>query len=152
MAEDNVLTEPAVAKDNYLGDPNVVEWLLRNYANNCIQRRTQMLDQRIQSAEMDVADAVKLAGVFLGQDPAYPPMENWNRPGVLDQWLLQELPLPPSEPVNVVRTCLVNFLLKMYKTMADFENTPEEFHADMVNGLVEEFTNLLIGNPDWNAE
>lgn len=27
--------------ENYLGDPKVVEWLLRDYANQCIQRRSQ---------------------------------------------------------------------------------------------------------------
>jgi hypothetical protein len=88
--------------ENYLGDPSVIQWLLRNYANTCLQRRSQILEgvegyspewgvKTKESAQADSDDARRLADVFLGKNKIFTPIAGFNRPGVIDRWLVDEL-------------------------------------------------------------
>lgn len=142
-----------VESDGYLGDPSVVERLLRNYANNCIQRRSQMSDDRTEAARIDVLYANDMANILLGKNADYPPLENWNKPGVLDRWIIDEFH-PPKEmmgsPEDVVTCAIVTFLMHMYKLMLAIEDQPDDMAQMSVDALVQQFTWLLIGNPEWN--
>jgi|ERR1035437_79796 hypothetical protein len=139
--------------ENYLGDPKVVEWLLRNYSNQCIQRRSQMLDDRMGSAQLDVDDAKKVADILLGKNESFKPIESWNKPGVIDRWLVDEFQ-PPKEmmgsPESVVECAIVTFLMHMYKLMVAIEDMPDDDAQMSVDALVQQFTWLLMGSPEWN--
>jgi hypothetical protein len=139
--------------ENYLGDPKVVEWLLRNYSNQCIQRRSQMLDDRMGSAQLDVDDAKKVADILLGKNESFKPIESWNKPGVIDLWLVDEFQ-PPKEmmgsPESVVECAIVTFLMHMYKLMVAIEDMPDDDAQMSVDALVQQFTWLLMGSPEWN--
>lgn len=63
---------------NYLGDPDVVEGVIRQFI-------TALIDNWKSAADADVAAAADLAAVerfakiMAGEDAAYPPVEDWNR-------------------------------------------------------------------------
>ena len=145
---------PTIA-ENYLGDPAVVEWLLRNYSNQCIQRRAGMMDKRAASATMDVADAAKIADILLGKNPDYAPIKNWNKAGVIDRWMVDEFRKVELEVVGAtaeerVRNVVVNFLCQMYDLMVAIENLPDDDAQMSVDALVQQFVMLLVGIPEWN--
>jgi hypothetical protein len=141
--------------ENYLGDPAVVEWLLRNYSNQCIQRRAGMMDKRVESATMDVADAAKIADILLGKNPDYAPIKNWNKAGVIDRWMVDEFHKVKMEVVGAtaeerVRNVVVNFLCQMYDLIVAIENQPDDMAQMSVDALVQMFTWLIMGIPEWN--
>src|ERR1039458_673848 len=141
--------------ENYLGDPAVVEWLLRNYSNQRIQRRAGMMDKRVESATMDVADAAKIADILLGKNPDYAPIKNWNKAGVIDRWMVDEFHKVKMEVVGAtaeerVRNVVINFLCQMYDLIVAIENQPDDMAQMSVDALVQMFTWLLLGYPEWN--
>jgi hypothetical protein len=141
--------------ENYLGDPAVVEWLLRNYANQCIQRRAGMMDKRAESATMDVADAAKIADILVGKNPDYAPIKNWNKAGVIDRWMVDEfrkveLEVGGATAEERIRNVVVNFLCQMYDLMVAIENLPDDDAQMSVDALVQQFTWLIMGIPEWN--
>ena len=158
----------AASKDNYLGDPQVIGFLLRNYANTCLQRRSQILAdvtedspewpiKRTESAQADYDDARRLADVFLGKNKIFNPIPAFNRPGVIDRWLVDELHVAGDSPEEVVNRAVVIFLLKFYDMVNIIAATPENEDTDktnqmMIDGLMQKFTKLILGIPDWNKE
>ena len=122
--------------ENYLGDPKVIEWLLRNYVNNCFERCAQMKDDRLEAARIDVVYAKDVANILLGKNADYPPVEGWNRPGVIDRWLVDEFHLPAENaatPEDAVVCIIVTFLLYMYDLSAAIEKLPDEDAQMSVN-------------------
>jgi hypothetical protein len=137
--------------ENYLGDPKVVDRLLRDYANSCIQRWLAMED-RNESARLDVEDAAGLVAIFLGNNPQFPPIANWNKAGVIDRWLVDEFHITGATAEERVRNIVVTFLMRMRKQLVDNEDQPDNVNQMLTDGLVQEFTNLLMGNPDWDKD
>jgi hypothetical protein len=158
----------AASKENYLGDPQVVGFLLRNYANTCLQRRSHILGdvtedspewpiKRTESAQADYDDARRLADVFLGKNKMFNPIPAFNRPGVIDRWLVDELHVAGDSPEEVVNRAVVTFLLKFYDMANIIAATPENEDTDdtnqmMIDGLMQKFTKLVMGIPDWDKE
>ena len=140
---------PTTAK-NYLGDPKVVDRLLRDYANSCIQRWLAMED-RNESARLDVEDAAGLVAIFPGNNPQFPPIANWNKAGVIDRWLVDEFHITGATAEERVRNTIVTFLMRMRKQLVDNEDQPDNVNQMLVDGLVQEFTGLLLGLPDWDG-
>ena len=136
--------------ENYLGDPKVVDRLLRDYANKCIQRWLAMED-RNESARLDVEDAAGLVAIFLGNNPQFPPIANWNKAGVIDRWLVDEFHITGATAEERVRNTIVTFLMWMRKQLVDNEDQPDSVNQMLVDGLVQEFTGLLLGLPDWDG-
>ena len=134
--------------ENYLGDPKVVDRLLRDYANSCIQRWLAMED-RNESARLDVEDAAGLVAIFLGNNPQFPPIANWNKAGVIDRWLVDEFHITGATAEERVRNIVVTFLMRMRKQLVDNEDQPDNMNQMLTDGLVQEFTALLLGFPDW---
>jgi hypothetical protein len=134
--------------ENYLGDPKVVDRLLRDYANSCIQRWLAMED-RNESARLDVEDAAGLVAIFLGNNPQFPPIANWNKAGVIDRWLVDEFHIGGATANERVQWTIVTFLMRMRKQLVDNEDQPDNVNQMLTDGLVQEFTALLLGFPDW---
>ena len=128
-----------------LANVKLVESLLRNFANTCIHRRSDMLDKRLESARMDVADASALAEILLGRHPQYTPVAGWNCPGIIDAWLVAQLGVRGRDANERVTRALVTYLLWAYQTMVDMESMDADFHQFMVDGLVQKFTWLMCG-------
>ena len=156
----------AASKENYLGDPQVVGFLLRNYANTCLQRRSHILGdvpedspewpiKRTESAQADYDDARRLADVFLGKNKMFNPIPAFNRPGVIDRWLVDELHLVGDSPEDNVCRAVVIFLVKFYELVNIIMDTPENEDTDetnqkMIDDHMQKFTKLILGIPDWN--
>ena len=152
--------------ENYLGDPQVVDFLLRNYANTCLQRRAQILAdvegdspewnvKTLESAQADCDDARPLADVFLGKNKIFTTIAGFNRPGVIDRWLVDELHVEGDSPEEVVYRAVVTFLMAFYKVANIIADTPENEDTDeanqmMIDNLMQNFTKLLMGIPEWN--
>ncbi len=112
-----------------------------------------MLDKREQSAAMDIADATVLANILLGQNPSYPPRKGWDNPDVISHWVFEELKPPVAgSPETIIRNAIVTYLMKMYEVMVTYEDAADEDMQMVVDGLVQEFTKLLMGDSEWNKE
>ena len=158
----------AASAENYLGDPQVVGFLLRNYANNCLQQRSQMLDgvdpdsdlwkTKVDESSQAASDAARrLADVFLGKIKMFNPIPGFNRPGVIDRWLVDELHVAGDSPEEVVYRAVVTFLLKFYDVVNIILESPENEDADeidqmRIDDIMQRFTKLMLGIPDWNKE
>lgn len=158
----------AASKENYLGDPQVVGFLLRNYANSSLQQRSQILtgvdpDSDLWKTKVDESsqaaygEAQRLADVFLGKNKMFNPIPAFNRPGVIDRWLVDELHLVGDSPEDNVCRAVVIFLVKFYELVNIIMDTPENEDTDetnqkMIDDHMQKFTKLILGIPDWNKE
>jgi len=140
-----------VESENYLGDPDVVCFLLRNYAHSCLGRVSEMTDQRTAAAQMDIDDGQKLADVFLGKNPHFASIPGYNIPGVIDRWLVDEFHIGGTTPEDRVRGVILSFLSAMYDVWKLTENQSDENIKLQVDAVVQEFSSLLLGSPEWNA-
>ena len=138
-------------KPNYLGDPQVIERLLRNYVHTCLLRLEQMSDNRLEAAKMDMADAYKIADILLGKDEDYPPVLAWNKPGIIDRWLVDQTQVLGDTAEERVGRTLVIYLCRMYDLLVQCQNNPHDADQILFDAIVEEFTNVLMGSPEWNS-
>jgi len=138
------------AKPNYLGDPAVVEGLLRQYAMECVAR---LVDgkERLEAAKIDWAEAAKLADILLGKSPEYPSMAGWNKPGIIDRWLVDQTQVLGDTAEERVARTLVIYLCRMYDLLVQSQNDPQDSDQILVDAIVQEFTLVLMGSPEWNS-
>jgi hypothetical protein len=139
--------------ENYLGDPKVVEWLIRNYGNTCATRwlsTPDVKEQRVAAAKLDVAEGAALADILLGKNPQFTPIANWNKAGVIDRWLVDEFHITGATAEERVINVVVTFILRLYTTITANEDQPDDVFQMLIDGLVQEFTWLIMGLPEWN--
>jgi hypothetical protein len=134
------------AKPNYLGDIQVVEYLLREFARTAINRRNPPEDPKPNN-EKDKQDCLKLADILLGQNPLYTPMPSWNKPGQIDEWIAQELNVKNETPQEVVACAFAEFLADIYAlyNLACQPNTKDEQWTPQIDLIVGKYRNLLLG-------
>lgn len=137
-----------VNKDNYLGDQQTVQFLVRNFAAHALARRGTIGDD--EATKLDVNDSKTLARIFLGQDPAYPAIEDWNTVGQIDEWIAGATNVVGT-PEEVVSSALIDFLVSIYKlyNQAVFGGLDENVDWQ-VGASCEDTTKLLLGIMDAN--
>ena len=147
--EHNAALEAGIAqaaKPNYLGDIQVIEFLLRDFVQRALARRNPPEDPK-PNTEKDSEDALKLASIFLGQDPQYAPMPGWNEPGKIDVWIAQELNVQDDTPQLVVACAFVEFLTEMYELYnyaCEPDTKPEQWEPQ-IDAITEHWRNVLLG-------
>jgi hypothetical protein len=93
-----------------------------------------------------------LADILLGKRPSYAPVAGWNRPGVLDQWLVEQTQVQGQTPEERVARTIIAYLLRMYDVLVAMETTGEEINSNRIDGLVREVTLLFIGIAGWDGQ
>jgi hypothetical protein len=98
---------------NYLGNPETVQFLIRQYAWKAIERRETVKDVD-EGSKSDMADAVELAKIFLGMNPLYTPIKPWNSPGQISDWLALKMNQQDIDPIETVASYLIGYLCDLY--------------------------------------
>jgi len=130
--------------DNYLGDPMVVEVLLRTMASNVLDERTRRLGS---SAPIEEHHAVSMAQIFLGQNSDFTPMMNWNEPGYIDEFVTENLNINETDPLIRMKTFFIVFLIDLYN-IAIYSGKPgilDEQWKPQVDALIDYYRDLLMG-------
>jgi hypothetical protein len=135
-----------VKLDNYLGDPMVVQYLVRNFAAGALARRGKIGDD--EAMRKDIDDSRNMAKIFLGEDPAYPAMDKWNAPGSVDQYIAHVLNISGTAQ-EIVSAAMLIFLVEIYKlyNQSVFGGLPENIDWQ-VDACCEDTTKLLLGWKD----
>ncbi len=133
-----------LAKENYLGDPNVVHFLLLNLAKNCVARRGTVPSENASAADMN--DCLVLGNIFLGQDPQFAPVPEWNKPGILDEYISRQMGRRCETPQETVALFLVQYICDNYDVYnyAVGGALPEQW-MPQVWGLADVAMNALMG-------
>jgi len=138
-----------VASPNYLGDSETVEWLLRNYISQALQRFDP--EKKDESVQSDISDALALADIFLGKDERYPAVPAWNKEGAIDVWLREQGVNRGSTPREIVATAIVQCLAAVYRLYnQSVMGELEENWGFQVGGVVERTARLLLGIPEFD--
>lgn len=84
------LTADSLGQKNYLGDPDVVDQLVRGYLSSCLSLLSNFEDGTVGNVDDAsgklLALALKTAAVFMGEDPNYV-AQPWNSPNRLGFYL-----------------------------------------------------------------
>lgn len=140
-----VMSAKAAAGANYLGDRDVVDRLVRNFAAGVLARFEKVGDGLLtpnEAAEQDKAECVRLEQVFTGQDPAYSPMPGWTT-GSLEMYVkarMKEAIQPDSGVLAQAFAMLVHVIYDAIRSSADPQAMGEQ-----INDGIQSFTFLLLG-------
>ncbi|WP_448205532.1 hypothetical protein [Azospirillum sp. sgz302134] len=135
---------PLVQGRNDLGEPGVVELLVRGYVDQCLDAFQQVLADTIdqdQAIDAINAQATALNAVFLGTSGfSTVVVHPWNSPDQLGQFLRDTLGLD-FEPEDCVRAGLIHLATHvMYAIQAGQSGWEDQVHA-----LAGEMRDLLMG-------
>jgi hypothetical protein len=138
--------EQPEADGGYLGDPDVVDVLVRQFLGEVHGVRLAWSMGTEENPTEAVAALVKrYAGIFMGSDPDYQAMP-WNSPGQLGQHLIERIPLdvPQEEAASTFFMDLANQVLEAAESYASGEIGDEDakFRIDV---MADEATHALMG-------
>lgn len=137
--------------ETYLGDPAVVEGLVRKLAGDVAAARGDYNEGKIShiaAAGRVNALAAALAPAFIGASPDYQAMPSWNAPdgGIIPY--LRSRGFVDKTAVDVVEACLLNFAGRILQGMIEHEeNGDDEAGKFAVDSAVEDVVADLLGLP-----
>lgn len=146
----------AATKDNYLGNPECVESLLRVMLADSLALREQVqLDKVPESdlARLGTEILRKTARIFLGRDADFVPVVGWNQPGGVDEHLTKELRLPDKPAEDRV----VNALWQLVKEICGLVHQEEQGALPentrwQMDEAIAQMTRSLLGIPQPSDE
>jgi hypothetical protein len=138
------LLAPGMPEIQYLGDPHLINALLRNFLAKAIDAQIEDQETGTKSVELVMAqEAQKCAKIVLGLDPDYVVISpEWNGNGLLmairRRWNLTE--------GNAMDIASVPFyaLVEAYQTALELEIAGQEWDH-VIDGAVELSTHVLMG-------
>jgi hypothetical protein len=91
----------------------------------------------------------KLADIFLHGSKRYEPLEVWNKPGVIDEYLAEIFPFPSKDPMLRMKTVFLVFFERINNLVetAAKPGVLEEQWQPAWALLLQEFAMMLIGMP-----
>ena len=141
----------------YLGDPDVVDALVRNVLADCLMLGSVPEDEREAALEKRVDE---FASIMLGQNEAFTPVPSWNvtgakgsdgeMGGVAGFIRRVYMPFASGDEREIIQALImmgINSILEGYETpdgSIDLE-APNEEADENVQGFIEGAVNLLLG-------
>jgi hypothetical protein len=148
---------PEAAGKLYLGDPAVVDRLVRDFVGGVWNRTTEVSEGTLGRPEgiaANEAAAKAFMEVIAGRDPAYVPMGGWNanETGGLKSFIrrnLEEIMHPdmmakPDGPYEALAAYLMH---ETYRLLAEMSDLPEEAVQGRLDGILDDGRRLLLGLP-----
>jgi hypothetical protein len=143
-----------------LGDPEVVGGLVRAFLAGVVERVAEVGAGREDKGVAAIADqraCLVMAAIFLGRNPAYDPVGQWNSGGGMVDWMYKGLKHIYREPeanrealVADVFAWAVRFAYEAIAAHAEKEE-PDDLQDDLVN-LADDLTRFLLGVPGHFAD
>ena len=149
----NHMLEVASDKEGlqYLGDPKVLEYLIRNILGEFHRRTTEPGLSQAQQDQVTIdtiAQCVAAADILLGNVSSFfAPVAGWNEPGGIDVWLAKMAYVDETLPRLRVAGALLE-MIGQYKEILVYaarDDTSEMQWRHMPDGLTEDWTYLLQG-------
>ena len=108
----------------YLGSPADVERLLREFASDVITRFDEVGQGVItphDASSSDMAECLRLGGVFAGRDPAYAALEGWNGKPLADHLREQMVTAlqPEDDDAKLIAQALAVFVHQVYELLRE---------------------------------
>jgi hypothetical protein len=138
-----------------LGDPEVVGGLVRAFLAGVVDRVAEVGAGREDKGVAAMADqraCLAMAAIFLGRDPAYEPVGQWNSGGGMVDWMYKALKHIYQEPVENrealvtdVFAWAVAFTYEAVSAHAE-KAEPDDLQDDLSN-LADDLTRFLLGVP-----
>jgi len=130
----------------YLGDPVIVESLLRSAISDVMSKMTEATppEQRIQAV---MSKSEEVGAILLGGSKHYSPMRNWNLPGKIDVFCAKWIGLAEIDPVSRMKHALVkmfNELLVLAQYAGSKGVMPEQWKWQ-VDAIVQKYTSWFVG-------
>lgn len=137
-------------KDNYLGNPEVVETELRLLLSDILQAREKR--QTASITEDEARDACnarmeKTARMMLGQT-GLRPVVGWNQPGGIDEYVAKELNISEPDPVRRIILALWMLTKEICALVKqEEEGQPEENTRWQMEEAIAQMTRNFLGIP-----
>lgn len=131
-------------RENYLGDPEVVESLLRQTVSLVCRDFQKPAAEFL--AETD-SECTRLAKIFLGKDSQYGPMSGWNEPGFIDKYVDKLNGEESETPEQALHGLFASFITSVIK-IVNYANEPgvmKEHWDWQIDELLNEYTHVLLG-------
>jgi hypothetical protein len=150
---------PALDRDDevsgYLGDSDTVVSVLKQFlahVASTFESGASSDDERREAIQSIADDCASTADIFLGKDPEYRGMPNWNGPGLV-QFLKEHSGIDlsgadePDDDQSVVElyfATLASLYLHQMTLHSDGQTTDDDLQS-FVNGTLENARNTLMG-------
>lgn len=135
------------ANAGYLGDRELVDRLVRDFAGGVMNRFDQVGDGRLtpnDAAEADKAECQRLARVFLGQDPQYAPQPGWNGSGLaMYVRVRMKEAVQPEDDESVLAQVFAMLAHVIYDQIRN--TTDAAKMAEQINEAIRSLSWLLLG-------
>lgn len=135
----------------YLGEPAVVERLLRQFAAEVFTRYDEVghgILTPADAANADRAECLKLAGIFCGQDAGYAPVREWTGKPLADhlrQRMDRDLQ-PDDDDVQLVAQALAVLVHRLYDVLRHgSDGAPESALMEETEAAVRSMAMALVG-------
>jgi hypothetical protein len=135
-----------------LGDPQVVDRILGVFVKEAMDRYIACAQSELSPAayqEGDRSACLETAKLFLGLNPFFQTVPEWNCPGAIDEFLVRQLNIGETEPILRLATALSELLIEMHnlRKYAAEPGILEEQWVWQVGAIIETYRNFLLGVP-----
>jgi hypothetical protein len=141
------------SKDNYLGDPVLVERMLRNFVGRIFFRYEQCVSGVITQEEAksgDKADCQHLGEIFAGESSDYSSVGDWNGEGLVRylRELIGEEHCPGTTNVEVITQVMALLALEVYGLINGLNHGEDEVETrELVEQKISDWKHALLGLP-----
>lgn len=123
--------------DAYLGNPEVVEALVRGFVSSVARARTE---------EQFMAVVNSTADIFCGANPDYEVIAGWHDRLHLGMEICSRIGVDPNQDwQTIMRTALMKAALEVRGWAVQHQDDPDEAWQWKVDGLIEFWTSLVVG-------
>lgn len=132
-------------KMNYLGNPTVIETLLRTLVHDVIEAKKSPTNvMRMNLVTKIINSAAK---ILLGGNPNFVPMRNWNKAGAIDEFIAKWVGSSESHPHNRIVHSLLIFINSVFELgrYADDPDVLKEHWDWQLDALIQKYVGLFLG-------
>lgn len=132
-------------KMNYLGNPMVIETLIRTLVYDAVQTMKAPTNvMRMNSIERLIKRTAK---ILLGSSSKFIPMRNWNQPGAIDEFVAKWAGSSESVPLNRMSHALIQLLNSVFELgkYADDPDVLKEHWDWQADALIQKYVDLFLG-------
>lgn len=130
--------------NGYLGDPDIVDAMIRDIASEAIQK----LGSGADASKVIKTLCGPVAKVFLGKDKNFAPVRGWNKPGVIDSFVARWCGVKDARgPEMRIVGGLARMILEVMDVIK-YANTPgvlDEQWKPQIDEIIQRYTGIFMG-------
>jgi hypothetical protein len=128
------------SSENYLGNAEVVEGLVRDFIANVLEATT---------ADQVFEECSRVALIFSGSQPGYTPVPDWNTREALGMKCAERHDLDPNQScVDILRATFGMYATQVRGILIEHVDDQEEDWSWKLDQIIEHCTALMLGTID----